>query len=93
MRTRSCSSCGKISKYGNGLSPVPMSPSEMCAARSPWNQAFAKRFWQGLPYGFAMLSLLIGIIAALHCFSIDGIATSGATAVKFGLLYGLGFSG
>ena len=57
----------------------------------PWNQAFAKRFWQGLPYGFAMLSLLIGIIAALHCFSIEGIATSGATAVKYGLLYGVGF--
>jgi membrane protease YdiL (CAAX protease family) len=57
----------------------------------PWNQAFGKRFWQGLPYGFAMLSLLIGILAAFHAFSIVGIATGGTLALKYGLLYGLGF--
>jgi uncharacterized protein len=57
----------------------------------PWNQAFGKRFWQGLPLGFAMLSLLLGSIWALHGFSIQGLATAGSSAVKFGLLWGLAF--
>ena len=28
----------------------------------PLNQAFGKRFWQGIPYGFAMLSLLMALL-------------------------------
>ena len=57
----------------------------------PVKEAFGKRFWQGVPYGFAMLSLLMAIIAALHGFSIQGFATAGAVALKFALLYGIGF--
>jgi membrane protease YdiL (CAAX protease family) len=57
----------------------------------PPNQAFGQRFWQGVPYGFAMLSLLMGLIAAFHGFSIQGFALGGAVALKFGLLYFLGF--
>src|SRR5271157_3432985 len=34
----------------------------------PVRQAFGKRFWQGLLYGFAMVSLLMALIAALHGF-------------------------
>jgi uncharacterized protein len=57
----------------------------------PLNQAFGKRFWQGIPYGFAMLSLLLILIAAFHGFSLGNIALSGADAVKYGLLFGIGF--
>lgn len=57
----------------------------------PLNQAFGKRFWQGIPYGFAMLSLLLGFIAALHGFSLGGLALSGADALKYGLLFGITF--
>ena len=39
----------------------------------PPKEAFGKRFWQGVPYGFAMLTLLMAIIAALHGFSIQGL--------------------
>jgi membrane protease YdiL (CAAX protease family) len=56
----------------------------------PMNQAFGKRFWQGLPLGFAMLSLLLAAIWALHGFSLTGLAVSGATAVKYGLLWAPG---
>ena len=38
----------------------------------PWNQAFGKRFWQGVPLGFVMLSLLLAMIWALHGFSLEG---------------------
>lgn len=57
----------------------------------PPKEAFGKRFWQGVPYGFAMLSVLMALIAACHGFSIQGFAIGGAVALKFGLLYFIGF--
>jgi uncharacterized protein len=57
----------------------------------PLSEAFGKLFWQGVPLGFAMLSLLLAIIAALHGFSLSGMAVTGAEAVKYGVLYGIGF--
>jgi len=57
----------------------------------PGREAFGKRFWQGALYGFAMISLLMGAIAALHGFSVQGLSLNAATAAKFGLLYFAGF--
>ena len=57
----------------------------------PLDQAFGKLFWQGLPMGFAMLSLLLLLIAAFHGFSLGAIALSGTEALKYGSLYFLGF--
>jgi uncharacterized protein len=57
----------------------------------PPREAFGKRFWQGVPYGFAMLSLLLGIIGALHGFSLGSMALSGKAALHYGLLYGIAF--
>ena len=57
----------------------------------PLSEAFGKRFWQGVPLGFVMLSLLLAMIAALHGFSLDGIALGGAAALKYGALYFIGF--
>ena len=57
----------------------------------PMNQFLGKRFWQGVPYGFAMLSLLLVLIAAFRGFSLGGMALSGADALKFGALYGIAF--
>lgn len=57
----------------------------------PWKSAFGGRFWQGAIYGFAMISLLIGLIAASHGFSINGISLGGFSAVRYGLLYLVGF--
>jgi membrane protease YdiL (CAAX protease family) len=56
-----------------------------------WNQAFGKRFWQGVPLGFAMLSLLLVAIWALHGFSLAGLAETGAPALKYGLLWAIAF--
>jgi CAAX protease family protein len=57
----------------------------------PLNQFLGKRFWQGVPYGFAMLSLLLVLIAAFHGFSLGGLVLSGADALKYGALYGIAF--
>lgn len=57
----------------------------------PPNQALGKRFWQGVPYGFAMLSLLLALITAFHGFSLGGLALNSADALKYGALYGIAF--
>jgi hypothetical protein len=57
----------------------------------PPNQAFGKRFWQGIPYGFAMLSLLLVLIAAFRGFSLGDLALAGTDVLKFGGLYGIAF--
>jgi len=53
----------------------------------PGNAAFGKRFWQGVPYGFAMLTALMALIAAFHGFSLDGWALGRAAALRYGALY------
>lgn len=53
----------------------------------PRNEAFRKRFWQGAPYGFAMLSVMIGLMAASRAFSFGGRALTEREAVGYGLLY------
>ncbi len=57
----------------------------------PLNQIFAKRFWQGVPYGLLLLSLLMALIAAFHGFSIQGVALNGTDGFRYGLLYAIGF--
>ncbi len=57
----------------------------------PGNGAFGKRFWQGIPWGFAFVTLLMALIGALHGFSIDGLALRGGEVVKYAFLYVLGF--
>lgn len=57
----------------------------------PGRQFLGKRFWQGVPYGFAMLSLLLLAIGALHGYSVGPEDLSSTDAVKFGVLYGIVF--
>ncbi len=57
----------------------------------PLSEAFGTRFWQGIPYGLAILTFLLVMIAALHGFSMEGLAISGSEAAEYGALYGIGF--
>jgi membrane protease YdiL (CAAX protease family) len=57
----------------------------------PLQEALGKRFWQGVPIGFIMLSLLLVLIAALHGFSVDGVGVGGAAALSLAVLYFIGF--
>ena len=57
----------------------------------PAQGAFGKRFWQGIAFGFVSISLLMGIIGALHGFSLGSLALSGREILKYGFLYGIGF--
>jgi hypothetical protein len=57
----------------------------------PLNEAFGKRFWQGVPIGFIMLSLLLLLIGLMHGFSLDGMAVGGMAALSLAILYFIGF--
>jgi uncharacterized protein len=57
----------------------------------PLQEAFGKRFWQGVPLGFIMLSILLLLIGALHGFSIDGVGVGGTAALSLAILYFIGF--
>jgi membrane protease YdiL (CAAX protease family) len=57
----------------------------------PLSEAFGRRFWQGVPLGFVMLCVLLGLIAAFHGFSLDGEGVTGAEALTDAALYGFGF--
>lgn len=57
----------------------------------PLREAFGRRFWQGALFGLGMLSVLMGLIGALHGFSLGGFALHGTEALRYGLLYGIGF--
>lgn len=57
----------------------------------PGRAAFGKRFWQGAVFGFAMISVLMGLIALLHCYSISGIDLGESAAFRYGIFYFAGF--
>jgi CAAX protease family protein len=57
----------------------------------PASEAFGKRFWLGVPFGFAMMSLLLVGIAAFHGCSVGGIGSTGGVAAKYALLYAVCF--
>jgi uncharacterized protein len=57
----------------------------------PGKEAFGKRFWQGVPYGFVMITMLMALLAAMHGFSHGGWALGRAEAAHYGILYFIGF--
>jgi membrane protease YdiL (CAAX protease family) len=57
----------------------------------PKKEAFRKRFWQGMLFGFLMVSALIAMIAAGHGFSLGRPELGAVATVRFGLLYLAGF--
>jgi uncharacterized protein len=57
----------------------------------PGSQFLGKRFWQGIPYGFAMLSLLLLTIKAFHGYSLGSDDLTSGAAIHYGILYGIVF--
>jgi uncharacterized protein len=57
----------------------------------PLGQAFGMRFWEGMLWGIAAISAMIGLIAAFHGYSFGAIALSRPEIINKGLLYLFGF--
>ena len=57
----------------------------------PFDRSSAKLFMIGLISGFVALTVLIGLIAARHGYSIEGLAISSGEAIRYGLAYAFAF--
>jgi membrane protease YdiL (CAAX protease family) len=57
----------------------------------PARKALGKQFWTGALWGFAMLSLIIAMMAATGAYSAGRLALSPIDVVKFGFLWAVGF--
>ena len=90
---------GQLYRYGIGIAALLFATLLMSRIEKrsfaeyylPKDQAFGKRFWLGIPFGFALLSLLLALIAVFQGFSLGNMALSSGEALKYGLLYGVGF--
>jgi uncharacterized protein len=57
----------------------------------PLSEAFGKRFWQGIVWGFVAITVTLLFIAALHGFSFGTIALSGTALLKYASAWALVF--
>jgi membrane protease YdiL (CAAX protease family) len=58
---------------------------------TPQNQALGKRFWQGMLWGLAMVSALVGLIAAVGAYSFGPLALGRMDILRNGILWLIGF--
>lgn len=59
--------------------------------RSPSKQAFGKRFWAGVTWGFLGITLLLVILRGLHAFDFGHVVLHGIRIARFGLFWGAMF--
>ncbi|HEY4742595.1 MAG TPA: CPBP family intramembrane glutamic endopeptidase [Candidatus Acidoferrales bacterium] len=57
----------------------------------PLSQAFGKRFWEGMLWGIATISAVIGLIASVGAYSFGPLALSGAAIFRNAVLWLIGF--
>lgn len=57
----------------------------------PGHGFLGKRFWQGIPYGFGLLSLLLVGIFAFHGFTLGSVTLGRDQALRYGFLYAIVF--
>jgi len=57
----------------------------------PLRWAFAKRVWVGAVWGFAGISVLLGMLYGVHAFSFGHLALHGARIVKFAAFWAVMF--
>ena len=57
----------------------------------PLREAFGSQFWQGVLWGLAALSLLLGAIGMWHGFDLGGLAVSGSALASDAVLWAIAF--
>ncbi len=87
--------------YGEGLPLLALLSAAAVMARIerrsfadyglPGRGAFGTRFWQGVVWGFAALTLLLLLIRADHGFSFGGMALHGRPLAYYAFLWGVVF--
>ena len=56
----------------------------------PLRRAFGARFWEGAAWGVASCGLVYALMAASGGYRVNGLAVSGAAALRWGVLWALG---
>jgi membrane protease YdiL (CAAX protease family) len=57
----------------------------------PLRQAFGRRFWEGMVWGFAMLSAILLVLRVSGYFQIDSVALTGSAVYRWALAWGATF--
>lgn len=57
----------------------------------PFRFALGKQFWAGALWGFVMLSVIVGMMAASGAYSFGGLALSPPDVIKYAFLWALAF--
>jgi membrane protease YdiL (CAAX protease family) len=57
----------------------------------PWGQAFGRRFWQGVAWGFVAITLTMLLISAFHGFTFGTVALSGSALAKYAVIWAAAF--
>jgi uncharacterized protein len=57
----------------------------------PFRFALGKQFWAGALWGFVMLSVIVGMMAASGAYAFGGLALSPPEVIKYALLWALAF--
>lgn len=57
----------------------------------PAREAFGRRFWQGIIWGFIAITVLVASIAALHGFAFGKVTLAGRSLAGYALLWGFAF--
>lgn len=76
------------------LAAFIMSKIERCKMGEyglPRAEAFGRKFWQGVVWGFMAITLTLLLIAALHGFILGSVALSGSALAKYALVWAAAF--
>jgi len=74
-----------------GLAMAKIEDRTFSDYRVPWNEAFGRRFWQGVPLGLGMLALLMFSFRLFRSVSFVYQGLDRSTTLRDGALYGVGF--
>jgi uncharacterized protein len=74
-----------------GLAMVKLEDRTFSDYRVPWEEALGRRFWQGVPCGLGMLTLLMFSMRLLSAVSFAHSRLDGWGALRDGVLYGIGY--
>ena len=76
-----------LAAYGAALLMARIEGQPSAVYGLPVQNAFGKRFWQGILIGLCEISLIVGCMAAFHAYSFGPLAFHGARILEWGALW------
>jgi membrane protease YdiL (CAAX protease family) len=76
-----------LAAFGAGLLMARIEGRPSSVYGLPLQNAFGKRFWQGMLIGICEISLIVGCMAIVHAYSFGPLSFHGAQILKWGALW------